>query len=449
VNVAWVQFARDVGPGRPALHTFDRIFREVREHGGNTLRLWLHTNGRYTPAWADSTVVGPGATTIEDLRAILNVAREHEVGLILCLWSFDMLRKKYGPQVTDRSYHLLTDPSLTQAYVDNALVPMVRAVHDHPSVRAWEILNEPEGMSHRFGWDFTRHVPMSAVQRFINRTAGAIHRVDPDALVTTSAWSFKSLVDTPPASVSEGRKPARPSKAERRRHRRVLSDHYRRRFDRGEARAARRRLSTAEAHPYYTDERLIAAGGDPKGTLDFYSVHYHDWAGRRWSPFLANRAHWSEEKPIVVTEFVATEHHDLAWSELSITLFRRGYAGALAWQWRDGGAQWDRALANVDRVGTMQSAAVGVPPTQFRLAQNYPNPFERETTVWYDLAERVPVTLTLYDPLGRPVRTLVDEEQGPGRYVVTVSGAGLSSGVYVYRLRAGAYTQARRMVLVR
>jgi hypothetical protein len=97
----------------------------------------------------------------------------------------------------------------------------------------------------------------------------------------------------------------------------------------------------------------------------------------------------------------------------------------------------------------MQSAAVGVPPTQFRLAQNYPNPFERETTVWYDLAERVPVTLTLYDPLGRPVRTLVDEEQGPGRYVVTVSGAGLSSGVYVYRLRAGAYTQARRMVLVR
>ncbi len=446
-NVAWVEFARDIGPGRPALDTFEKIFRSVREHKGNAVRLWLHANGRHTPAWRDSTVVGPGATALDDLRAILNVARKQEIGVILCLWSFDMLREKYPSRVTDRAYHLLTDPSLTRAYVQNALIPMVRAVKDHPSVIAWEIFNEPEGMSHEYGWDFTRHVPMSDIQRVINRAAGAIHRTDPDAKVTTGAWTFKSLSDESPKKRPDGRSAL--SKSRLRSLKRTLSRRSRREVTTAEARAAYERWTEAEWHHYYTDERLVAAGGDPKGTLDFYSVHHYDWAESMLSPFRTSRSHWSESKPVVVSEFAASDYGDLAWGELSITLLRRGYAGGLAWQWYDHDEAWERALTNMERVGRMKSEAVDAPPMRVRLAQNFPNPFRSQTTIWYDLKEKVAVRLAVYDRMGREITTLVDAVKPAGRYTASFRRKDLASGVYVYRLEAGGFSEARPMVIVR
>ena len=173
-NVAWVNFARDIGPGETRLDVFERIFQELHENGGNTMRLWLHTTGAASPEWEGEVVVGPGEGTIEDLTAILDLAHEHEIRLMLCLWSFDMLRISNGNEITDRSFALLTNEQRLQSYIDDALVPMVTALRGHPAILAWEIFNEPEGMSEEFGWEFNRHVPMSAIQRFINRTAGAI-----------------------------------------------------------------------------------------------------------------------------------------------------------------------------------------------------------------------------------------------------------------------------------
>ena len=140
-------------------------------------------------------VTGPGEETIEDLTAILDLAQKYDVRLILCLWSFDMLRISNGATITDRNFALLTDERRLRSYVDHALVPMVTALRGHPGILAWEIFNEPEGMSEEFGWEFNRHVPMSAIQRFINRTAGAIKRTDPGALVTNGSWSFRAASD--------------------------------------------------------------------------------------------------------------------------------------------------------------------------------------------------------------------------------------------------------------
>ncbi len=57
--------------------------------------------------------------------------------------------------------------------------------------------------------------------------------------------------------------------------------------------------------------------------------------------------------------------------------------------------------------------------------------------------------LTVYDVLGREVATLVDEVKAPGSYEVRFDGSGLASGVYVYRLTAGSFVQAQKMVLLK
>ncbi len=110
-------------------------------------------------------------------------------------------------------------------------------------------------------------------------------------------------------------------------------------------------------------------------------------------------------------------------------------------------------------------------PAEYVLTQNYPNPFNPSTTIEYTVpkaggqpasgdrlaagdrpavGERVGrVRLAVYDLLGREVALIVDEEQRPGRYSVRFDAGPLSSGVYFYRLTAGALVLTRKMTLVR
>ncbi len=88
-------------------------------------------------------------------------------------------------------------------------------------------------------------------------------------------------------------------------------------------------------------------------------------------------------------------------------------------------------------------------PAAFALEGSYPNPTHGATTIRFAVAEASDVTLDVYDVLGRKVATLVDEEMAPGTYRVEWSASGLPSGTYVYRMRAGAFTAARQLVLVK
>ena len=91
-----------------------------------------------------------------------------------------------------------------------------------------------------------------------------------------------------------------------------------------------------------------------------------------------------------------------------------------------------------------------VPDESTSLAQNSPNPFGRRPTV---IAFTVPapghVTLSVYNALGQRVATLVDAVRPAGRHEVVFDGAGLASGMYVYRLEVGGHTEQRRMTIVR
>ncbi len=88
-------------------------------------------------------------------------------------------------------------------------------------------------------------------------------------------------------------------------------------------------------------------------------------------------------------------------------------------------------------------------PVAFALNQNYPNPFNPTTTLSFDLPLAAHVELTVYDMLGREVARIVNEMLPAGTYVRTFDAGGLASGVYIYRLRAKAYSSARRMVLLK
>ena len=83
------------------------------------------------------------------------------------------------------------------------------------------------------------------------------------------------------------------------------------------------------------------------------------------------------------------------------------------------------------------------------LCQNFPNPFNPNSDIRYQISEFRTVKLAVYDLLGREVAVLVNETTPPGTYQVRFDGTGLPSGVYFYRLQAGSYVETRKMMLVR
>lgn len=95
------------------------------------------------------------------------------------------------------------------------------------------------------------------------------------------------------------------------------------------------------------------------------------------------------------------------------------------------------------------SVEVAVIAETYHLTQNYPNPFNPHTQIRYTLPVRSQVTLTLFDVLGRNIRTLVNEEQGSGSYAVYFDAKDLPNGIYLYRLNAGACRETKTMTLLR
>ena len=88
-------------------------------------------------------------------------------------------------------------------------------------------------------------------------------------------------------------------------------------------------------------------------------------------------------------------------------------------------------------------------PNKFALYQNYPNPFNPMTKFKFQMPKTSLVKLIIYDVLGSEITTLVNEELNPGTYEVEWDASGLSSGVYFYTLRAGEFTESKKMLLIK
>jgi hypothetical protein len=88
-------------------------------------------------------------------------------------------------------------------------------------------------------------------------------------------------------------------------------------------------------------------------------------------------------------------------------------------------------------------------PVGFELMQNYPNPFNPSTKISWLSPESSHQVLKVYDVLGNEIATLVEGFTEAGYHTIDFNAAGLASGVYIYRLISGNYTETKKMVLLR
>ncbi|MBE0572000.1 MAG: T9SS type A sorting domain-containing protein [Ignavibacteriaceae bacterium] len=110
-------------------------------------------------------------------------------------------------------------------------------------------------------------------------------------------------------------------------------------------------------------------------------------------------------------------------------------------------------LKQMDYIGSYNYSEVievnGVTISTMQLEQNYPNPFNPATTIKYQLGNDGFVSLKVFNSLGEEVAELVNQFQKAGSYDLTFNAKNLTSGVYVYNLSSGNFTETKKMILMK
>ena len=106
---------------------------------------------------------------------------------------------------------------------------------------------------------------------------------------------------------------------------------------------------------------------------------------------------------------------------------------------------------NVDYTNgvTAVNEAANAVPQAYQLNQNYPNPFNPSTAITFVVPTNGQVSLKVYDMLGREVATLVNGLQDAGVHTAYFNASNLASGVYLYKISAGNFTQVKKMMLLK
>ena len=174
-----------------------------------------------------------------------------------------------------------------------------------------------------------------------------------------------------------------------------------------------------------------------------------DFNGDGW-PDIAISRYASGTIDFLVNNGDGTFTHDSLSTDLSVV-------SAIAAGDYDGDGTLDLALIDSSRslslylnhLGPSSVATAAQLPTRFALYQNYPNPFNPSTNIEFDVARRSFVNLSVYDVLGRRVRTLVEGWRQAGTYNVQFNASTLPSGVYFYRLNSGDFIEVKKLMLIK
>lgn len=191
---------------------------------------------------------------------------------------------------------------------------------------------------------------------------------------------------------------------------------------------------------------ISASDLDGDGDLDVLSSSTEDHIVA-WYENLDGRGSFGEQQ--VLTPPVPANSVDDVTAFDVADLDNDGDLDVVATSWMKKRITWYRNLNVVSNIeasdGTLQD---------FVVSQNFPNPFNPETTIRYRLPEAAKVKLQIYNLLGQKVVTLIDARQRANSYKVTwngrdAAGKQLPSGIYIYRLQAGEFVASKRMLLLR
>lgn len=143
---------------------------------------------------------------------------------------------------------------------------------------------------------------------------------------------------------------------------------------------------------------------------------------------------------------------DWKWHEISVDLSEYANKTNVLIGWQYVGNNGD--LVAIDNIN-VNAGVVEVEdkitkmPVKYLLGQNYPNPFNPTTTISYQLPEKAFVSLEIYNLLGQKVADLVNQIQAPGNHKVNFNASKLSSGTYIYRMKAGNFIMSKKMLLLK
>ncbi|HUI63594.1 MAG TPA: T9SS type A sorting domain-containing protein [Bacteroidota bacterium] len=120
---------------------------------------------------------------------------------------------------------------------------------------------------------------------------------------------------------------------------------------------------------------------------------------------------------------------------------------------------WSYRLRQIDLDGSshlsgavtvsIEPTVVSETPASCALLQNYPNPFNPSTTIRYTLAAPAHTTLSVFTVTGQKVATLVDEQQEAGQHSAQFRAPELASGIYLYRIQSGSFSETKKLVLTK
>ncbi len=180
---------------------------------------------------------------------------------------------------------------------------------------------------------------------------------------------------------------------------------------------------------------------DLENSYDFGAVEVSSDNGTTWqtvASYTGTNLTWTQQS-FNITNYSAGS------SQVKIRFHLTSDAGVQNQGW------WVDDITLTDYCGTLtgvNQTHSGTPVT-FALNQNYPNPFNPSTTIKFQLPKQAYVTIKVYDILGRLVATLVNENKEAGFYNVNFDASNLASGLYIYKIEAGDFTDTKKMMLIK
>ena len=379
-NIPWQYFGWDFGEhnkwnrGYDSTY-FEKIFVDLEAHGVNTVRMWVHCDGRATPEFDENGfVIGLDQAILDEMEDFLVRAKRHNLLVNFTLWSHNLLENntKKGGALAGLHQDLIVDEEKTESYLKNALIPMVQSLNHHCNLLAWEIISEPEWCMRILGGaKTTQTVSVSAMQRFVGKCIEVIRENSSQMITVGSAYPCSNNDD-------------------------MLRN-------------------------FWAEAEFEKLGFDSKEVyLDFYSFHYFEWMSDKKNVFEHNLSHWNLNKPVVIAESaVKNKKHPmlLTGQEQLDYALKNNYAGVLFWSVHAGDkySKWKHFKDDLLDFSKKHDVAVDIncnnlPDGALDIQCSfYPNPVQDVLRIKYKILKNQDITVRLYDTKGRLILTFLKE----------------------------------------